>query len=218
MLQAIIFDFNGVIISDEEYHKESWRRFTKKLGYDLSEAELNENVFGHRETDVFRHLLGKEIDEGEVEKLSRQRNEIVYDLQGKFIPVAGVVEFVKEVKKANIPLGLATNSRRDYMTRVLKEFNIENYFDVIVTAEDVTIGKPDPQIYIRTAESLKIDPKNILVFEDSQAGISSAKNAEMRIVALTTTHMKEEALARADKIIHDFTEINIEKCVEMFEE
>jgi len=216
VLEAIILDFNGVVISDEEYHRESWRRFVKELGIELTEKELQKNVFGKRESEIFPFLLNREVSEVEVENLSAKRNKIVYELEGKLLPVPGVEEFIRKVKREKIPLGLATNSRRSYLNHVLNEFQIEDAFDVIVTAEDVTIGKPDPQIYLKTAKLLHSNPKNCLVFEDSLHGIEAAKNTEMKVIALTTTIKDKNLLIQADRVIHNFYEVSLEECKEFF--
>ncbi len=200
---------NGVIINDERIHQESWRQLSKKYDFHLTEQDFTEHVFGKTEKDTFAYLFGKELTPAELEKHSAERVEIAIDLFTPQLALTdGLEDFLKELEKNSIPIAIATSARRTYTNFILDGLNIRHYFQKVVTSEDVTRGKPDPEIYLLAAKELGASPQNCIVFEDSLSGIKSGKAAGMKVIAITTTHKREE-LSSADKIIDSFSELSL---------
>lgn len=201
---CIVFDLNGVIVNDERIHQESWRQLLKKHNFKISEEEFKDKIFGRTEKEVLNHLFNKKISKEELERYSSERVKIAINVfKPKISLTRGLDKFLDLLHKYKIQIAIATSSRRTYLNFILDELNIRKYFQTILSAEDIKYGKPHPEIYLKTAQKLGVKPENCIVFEDSISGIKSAKAARMKVIAITTTHNKEE-LALADKVITTF--------------
>lgn len=210
MFKAIIFDMNGVIINDERIHQESWRQYCQKHGFSLTEDEFKHQVFGRTEKEILEYLYKKEVTPEELEKDSNERVALSIQIfQPQLQIMEGLDTLLENLYQNNIPLAIATSSRNRYLDFILDGLSIRKYFKVIVTAQDITKGKPDPEIYLKTANQLNIDAKDCIVFEDTISGIKSAKAAGMKVIGVATTHSKEE-LESANSVIHSFTEVSLE--------
>jgi beta-phosphoglucomutase family hydrolase len=211
MLRGIIFDMNGVIVDDERIHQESWKQLCQKYGFQLSEDEFKYKVFGHTEADTFTYLFKQQFTLKELDKLSAERVEIVINIiKPKLAFVDGLLHLLQDLRAHKVPIAIATNSRRPYTNFIIDNLKIREFFKFIVTAEEIDKGKPDPEIYLRAAKGLSIDPKNCIAIEDSLSGIKSAQAAGMKVIAISTTHTTEE-LGMADEIINSFDDISFEK-------
>lgn len=212
MIKGCIFDMNGVLIDDERFHQASWKELCRRWGKTLTEEEFETSVFGRREKETFAFLLGRDISDDEVGVLSDERTKIVMDLYKEQITLTkGLKEFLRNLQQAQIPIALATSSRRPYMTFILDTFDLWPYFTAIITAEDCLHGKPDPEIYLKAAKALQLAPKLCVAFEDSHSGIASAKAAGMSIIGIATTHTKENLAPFVTKVIDNFISLTIEE-------
>lgn len=216
MLKAIIFDMDGVIIDDENIHQEAWRILCKRKGISLKQSDFKNNINGKTSKDILTHLFKKELDAEEFEMTSLEKINITIELlKNRMEPTQGLHEILESIYEKKIPMAIATSSRNKFVAFVLDQLNIRKYFKIIATAHDVKIGKPNPEIYLKTAERLQVNPRNCVVFEDSLSGIKSAKAAGMRVIGIATTHPREE-LNSADLAVKSFNEINIEKLKALF--
>ena len=125
-------------------------------------------------------------------------------------PVPGLIELLQQLKKNGIPMAIATSGITVNIEFMFNHLPIKEYFKEVVHSSHIKKGKPDPEIYLKTAERLNVNPSECIVFEDALVGIQSAKGAGMKVIALTTTHTKKE-LAAADLVIKNYTEITIDK-------
>ncbi len=211
MLKAIIFDMNGVIINDEHYHNESWNEFLEKYGFTLTTEEFETQIMGKRDKDTLQYLFKRSLTPEEITMYCNERDAIVQKLvEGKLQLTSGLREFLDSVRQAHIPLAIATSSRKEYMDFIVDTYDIRKYFQFIVTGDEVVHGKPDPEIYLKAANLLGVEPTDCLVFEDSASGIKAAKAAGMKVVGITTS-LSHDVLSSVDKIIDDFTEVSIEE-------
>lgn len=139
MLQAVIFDMNGVIIDDERIHQESWRRYCKEHNFHLTEDEFKHKVFGRTEKEILEYLHQREITPEELENDSNVRVDMSIDL---FRPQLKIMEgldlLLEKLTQELIPLAVATSSRRKYLNFIMDELDIRKYFKVIVTSHDIT--------------------------------------------------------------------------------
>ncbi|MBC8034685.1 MAG: HAD family phosphatase, partial [Chitinophagaceae bacterium] len=167
---------------------------------------------GIRSADIARtklHLEGNAVLAALDRKLSYFM-DIVKQNGIRAIPHAA--HLVRMMNSSKIRMGLATSSRKEKMTMVMKETGLLSYFDVIVTGDEVLNGKPAPDIFLKAAERLGVAPPECLVFEDAVSGVRAAKNAGMQCIAITTTH-SADVLQEADLIINSFEELeNIALC------
>ena len=209
MNKAVIFDMNGVIIDDERIHQESWRQLCKKYKVELTEEAFKNRVFGRTEKETLEYLFDYKLTSEEVAKYSNERVEIAIEIfKPQLALTDGLLKFLQELKDKNMLVAIATSSRIPYTNFILDNLDLRKFFHQIVTAENITNGKPDPEIYLLAAKRLGIEPQYCVVFEDTISGIKSGQAAGMKVVAIATTHNKEE-LAIADKVISSFKYITI---------
>lgn len=215
MAIAVIFDMNGVIINDERIHQESWKQICKVHNIQLQEEEFKHNVFGRTEKEIFEYLFKRKITEDELETYSNERVDTAISIFKPQLKIAsGLDDLLESLQEKNIPMAIATSSRGRYTDFILDGLNIRKYFKVIVCAQDITNGKPDPEIYLKTAEKLGIPTTSCIVFEDTISGIKSAQAAGMKVIAIASTHAKGE-LGIADKVIDSFNEVNVEALINL---
>jgi beta-phosphoglucomutase len=204
---AVIFDMDGVIVDNMEYHKKAWGVFLKKYAPDVELEEFSRH-FGKVNKDLLKIVFKKEFSARE-EALFGEEKEAIYRkiYADHIVPTAGLVDFLSTLKKNEVKTAVATAAPRVNMDFVFEKTGLRDYFDVLIDASEVTKGKPDPEIYLKAAEKLDCPPKCCLVFEDSMPGIQAAQKAGMKVIALATSHPADR-LQSAKRVVKDFTEIS----------
>lgn len=205
---------NGVIINDERIHQESWRQYCQNHGFQLTEEEFKHEVFGRTEKDVFEYLYKRPITPDELAKFSDERVDVAIDIFKPQIKLAdGLQSLLEQLHEMKIPLAIATSSRRRYYQFVIDALLLSKFFQATVTAEDITHGKPHPEIYLAAAKALGVAPADCEAIEDSVSGIKSAQAAGMTVTAIASTHQPDE-LQSAERVIKSFTEIDASTLIE----
>jgi HAD superfamily hydrolase (TIGR01509 family) len=211
VIRTFIFDFNGVIVDDETPHLVCFQQALAEARLALTKEAYYGAYLGMDERTCATLLLVARdgmYDEKEVVRITDRKAELFRAHTARHRPLLfpGVVEFVRAAK-GHYSLAIASGGRSEQIQHTLAGSAIESDFDLIVAAEDCSIGKPDPAAYLMTLERLNgrtwaslIRPAECLVLEDSLAGIRSAKAAGMRVVALATTYPVEK-LYEADGIV-----------------
>lgn len=208
-MTAVIFDMNGVIIDDERIHQQSWKVYCKNHDFHITEEEFKKKVFGRTEKETFEYLYKRIITKKELEEFSNERVDTAIEIFKPLMKMTlGLKKLFRELSENNIPMAIATSSRPRYVNFIMESFNIRSLFKAILTAEDIVKGKPDPEIYQKSAEKLAVSPRECVVIEDTLSGINSAKAAGMKVIGIATTHSKEE-LKSADKVVESFKEITL---------
>lgn len=214
-LKACIFDMDGVVIDNKEFHIEAWRKYSGMLGFRFNYHEVK-SWFGATNEVILRILYGDKLTIAEMKSMGEQKESIYRELYEKSIsPLKGLLDFIEDIRKAGLKTGLATSAPNSNVRFVMDKTGLRESFDTIVDASMITNGKPDPEIFLKAAMNLKVEPECIVVFEDSFHGIRAAKDAGMKVIGLATTHEAAE-IKDTDLIIRDFTEINISKLKELF--
>ena len=213
---AIIFDMDGVIVDNHQYHLQSWLSFFERHGIHLTEAEYKEKVNGRVIQTILPKILGRSLSSDEIRTLGAQKEAEYRDLyQSAIQPTPGLVAFLQELQQKDIPRAIATSAPPSNVDFTLERTDLHAYFPVIVDDTMVVAGKPDPEVYLKAAEQLDMPPQRCVVFEDAIPGIQAGKSAGMRVVALATTHIREELQAtEADYIIDTFEGLTVEKLQE----
>lgn len=207
--RAVIFDMDGVIINSHPAHRKAWRLFLHTLGKDVSEQELVFILDGHKRKDILRHFLG-ELTEAELAGYGELKDEFFRRASLQIKPVRGVLRFLAELRSQNISLALATSASPGRTLSTLERMNIRSYFRAIVTAADVSQGKPHPAVYRLACERLSTSPEKAFVFEDAVSGIQAARQAGLRCAGVARSPRAEELLsAGAEFVIEDFTVLSI---------
>lgn len=205
--EAVIFDMDGTLIDSINADFLAWKRLFSDYNKTLTFQDYIP-LLGIRSFRVAEEFLDLQ-DEDERKKALANKliyfREIVEELGINIIPYAD--DFIKQLKEYHIPLALATSSRRAKMKMVMEEVDLLSYFDVVVAGEDVIDGKPAPDIFLKAASMLGVDPENCIVFEDAANGVKAAKNANMKCVALASEHTGD-LLGEADVVIQTFKDLN----------
>ena len=208
MNHAFIFDMDGVLVDSNPSHKIALNQFCKKHGYDLSEKDLREKIYGRTNRDWLLNLFG-DLNEETVRAYAEEKEALFRDLYVDIKPLGGLHSFLEKILAAGIPMAIATSAPRANVDFTISRTQIERFFPVILDDSYVTKGKPDPQIYLKSAEALGIKPAQCVVFEDSLSGVTAAKRAGCKVVGVTTTHTREE-LDETDLNIDNFESLEPE--------
>lgn len=213
-IKGVLFDLDGTLIDSMWVWKEVDEKYVHK--YDLKEPEgFYQTIEGMSFMETARYYqktfpqLNRTPEEIGEEWL--QMVETVYETEVEL--KKGAVEFLALLKKRGIKMGIATSNIRELAESVLEAHQVRGYFDVICTSGEVNAGKPEPDVYLKAAQRLQIDPKSCLVFEDVPNGILAGKRAGMRVCAIEdsfTADVWEEKRKLADYVIKDYTELCME--------
>jgi len=212
-IRAVIFDFDGVIAETEHIHIQAEKQTMLKYGVKISEEELHEftgTTARYMLTELIkRYMLNTTFDE-----IFNEKEKIMFRLLEKDVqPTKGIIELIRRLRKRNIKLGIGSSSHRKLITYVLKKLKIENLFDAVIAAEDITFGKPNPEIFLKCARTLGTEPAQCLVVEDAALGLKAAKAAGMMCLGYRNPHSGKQDLTEADFVTDDFTKLDIEKLV-----
>lgn len=210
-LQAVIFDLDGVITDTAKYHYEAWKELADELGAPF-DPEFNEQLKGIDRMASLEKILSRLPDGGAAftlaqkeafaaSKNSRYQRLIQAVDESEMLP--GIRKLLEDLKQAGIPVGLASASRNAPV--LLRQLGVEAYFDTVVDPAGVAQGKPAPDIFLKAAEQLGVDPGGCIGIEDAEAGVRAIKSAGMLAVGVGDAVI----LAEADDVVPDTSELSL---------
>ena len=192
--EAFLFDLNGTMIDDMEYHVTAWSSLLNEdLGAGLKYEEVKKQMYG-KNSEVLARIFGEgRFTWEEMEVLSIEK-EKRYQLAYKphLALIKGLHSFINKARAKHIEMAIGSAAIPFNIDFVLDNLDLRDYFSVIVSAEEVNISKPHPETYLKAAELLEIPPRNCLVFEDAPKGVEAAQRAGMDCMVLTTMHQEDE--------------------------
>ncbi|MGN8072450.1 beta-phosphoglucomutase [Mucilaginibacter sp. SG564] len=209
-IKACIFDLDGVIVDTAIYHYKAWRRLANSLGFDFSE-EQNEQLKGvsrMRSLEIVLEAGGITKTDAEKEQLAEQKNAWYVEMINQMTTdeiLPGAREFVQSCRDAGIKTALGSASKNS-MT-ILEKLKIVNLFDAIIDGNKVTKAKPDPEVFLKGAEALGIEPQYCVVFEDAIAGVEAAKAGGMKAIGIGDPKVLHEA----DLVVSGLNEMTLDK-------
>lgn len=208
---ACIFDWDGVVIDSSEHHIEGWRRIAKEDGYVFPE-HLFKQSFGMKNQEIIPQLWKWTTDPAEIKRIDKKKEAMYRDIMCEMgiIPLPGIENLLKLLNDNNIPCAIGSSAPTANVTTGLDLLGFHNYFKAVVTGEDVTLGKPDPQIFLTAAKKLGALPSQCVVFEDAKVGIAAAHAGKMKVVAVTNTYPAHE-LSHADWVVASLEEVGVER-------
>lgn len=212
-----IFDWDGVIIDSRRQHEESWERLAKEENRPLPQGHFLKG-FGMKNERIIPDVLEWTSDPAEVERLSLRKEALYREIvvEEKISPLAGVREFLDRLAVADIPCVVGSSTHRKNILTILEVLGLREFFDRIVTAEDVSHGKPDPEVFLKAAGKIAVPPRQCVVFEDAHVGIEAGLAGGMTVVAVTTTHAREE-LTGAHRVVNRLDELTVDELMELVE-
>ncbi|NOU35250.1 MAG: HAD family phosphatase [Kiritimatiellaceae bacterium] len=212
MISAIIFDFDGIIVDSERLHWAAFDKVLAPLGKTISWPDYFKTYIGFDDRDTFRHAfpgLGKPELGQLISKKAAAFQDLLESDGAAALP--GSVDLIKHLS-GNIPLAICSGALRADIIPILGSLGIENAFDIIVTADDTHISKPDPAPYKLAMKKLGVTSG--LAIEDTPAGISSANGAGLKVLAVTNSY-PAEALTMADAVVASLESLTLEKLNEL---
>lgn len=215
---GIIFDWDGVIIDSAAQHEESWERLAAEERKVLPVDHFKLG-FGRKNEWIIPELLGWTRDLAEIRRLSLRKEALYRDIvvERGLEALPGVHTFLGRLKAAHIPCCIGSSTHRENILTILGVLRFEGYFADMVTAEDVSHGKPDPEVFIKAAAKIQRKPAHCIVFEDAHAGIEAARAGSMKVVGVATTHPLSAIEEKVDRVVHRLDELQVEDLVRIVE-
>jgi beta-phosphoglucomutase family hydrolase len=207
--KALLFDLNGTMIDDMEYHVRAWHRILNRFGANISMQRMKQESYG-KNADVIERVLPGRFSPEEKKEMSLEKEA---DYQASFRPrlklIKGLDEFLKRNKQAGIRMAIGSAAIMSNIDFVIDGLHIRNYFDVLVSADDVQHSKPSPETWLLCANRLQVPPHECLVFEDTPPGVVSAAKADMNCIVITSMHEAEDFNKEGNilRFIKDYTEL-----------
>ncbi|MCX7911738.1 MAG: HAD family phosphatase [Dehalococcoidales bacterium] len=215
VLQAVLWDLDGVIADTAEYHYQAWRHALGRRGINLRRADFMP-LFGQRHDTIIRFFLGDSISPGEMDAINTEKQaQFRRCIQGNVRPMPGAVELIRKLRENGIGLAVASSAVAENIRLILQHLGIEGYFGAIVAGTEVAESKPSPQIFLLAARRLGVPPQGCVVIEDAIAGVKAARAAGMKCVAVTSSHPKE-VLNGADIIVETLEKVSLEDLRRLF--
>ena len=192
--QAFLFDMNGTMINDMHHHEKAWFDILNEdLHANMTMEQVKSHMYGKNE-ELFERVFGKDLyslDQVAAYSLKKEQR-----YQQDFLPylklISGLDEFLSKARAHNIKMAIGTAASPFNVSYVLDHIPVKSYFDAIITADDVPVSKPNPDVFLKCADELAVPYADCIVFEDSPKGVEAALNAGMKAVVLKTYHSEEE--------------------------
>ncbi|HEY0297684.1 MAG TPA: HAD family phosphatase [Arachidicoccus sp.] len=216
MAKAFIFDMNGTMIDDMQYHTIAWHKVLSDLNANLSLEQTKLQMYGKGE-EMFERIFGPgKFSDDEMQEMIMQK-ELAY--QDEFRPhlklIKGLDAFLQKAKDKNTTLAIGTAAPKTNVDYALDGLNLRETFKIVVGAEDVTTSKPDPEVFLKCASLLNVSPDDAIVFEDSPKGIEAARNGGFKAVAITSFHEAKD-FEKFDNVLFVIDNYEDERLKELF--
>ena len=184
-----LFDWDGVIIDSSSQHEESWEMLAAELGKPLP-ADHFLRGFGMKNQVIIPEILGWTDDPDEIHRYSLRKESLYREIvrERGIEPLPGVVALLDMLQRHGVPCSVASSTHRENIETIFDALGLRGYFAAVVTAEDVSRGKPDPEVFVKSAERIGRDPRRCAVFEDAHVGIEAGLAAGARVIAVATTN------------------------------
>lgn len=216
--RAFIFDMDGTLIDNMHFHTEAWGKMLEENGVKMNAQDFLVKTAGKTNREILPGVFGKISDERIVELGNRK--ESLY--QKLFLPhrkaVKGAIEFLDEAQNLGIKLAFATAAPIMNVEFILDGLDLRRFFQAVTTAADITHGKPNPEIFLKSAAKLGVKPSNCLVFEDAFGGFEAAYAAGMKSIGIATVNSIEEIL-KLDSVMEahaDFCNLKAQELIEKY--
>jgi HAD superfamily hydrolase (TIGR01509 family) len=203
-----IFDWDGVITDSSRCHEESWERLAREERRPLPAGHFKAG-FGRKNEFIIPEILGWTRDRAEIARLGFRKEELyreaVRERGVELLP--GARTFLDRLHEAGVPCVIGSSTHRANIELTLGAIGLAQFFQSIVSSEDVSLGKPNPEVFLKAAGRIGRDPKRCVVFEDAFAGLDAARNGGMKCVAVATTNSAESLAGHADRVVRRLDEI-----------
>ncbi|MEM9478386.1 MAG: HAD family phosphatase [Verrucomicrobiota bacterium] len=212
-----IFDWDGVVIDSHDQHEESWQMLFDETGRTMPENFFKE-TFGMRNQQIIPAYF-EDVDESDTEtiaELGLRKEELYRELirRDGIEPLKGVKALLDALKEAEIPCSVGSSTPRKNVDTIIEIIGLKEHFSAITTAEDVTRGKPEPDVFLKAAKKIDREASKCVVFEDAHVGIKAGLAAGMKVIAVATTH-PADSLGDAHLVVETLLEVSVEKIADL---
>ena len=212
MKKAVIFDMDGVLVDSEPLHKEAETYVLAKHGIQYSENIAKQYTAYGTEELFWKDIANHFRIELDIAEAIKQKQKYYFNHFNKIELIQPAIDLLQRLKSHNCRIALASSSSRNVIKKTLSTFSLEKYFEFTISSDDVNYGKPAPDVFILAAQSLKIDPQNCIVIEDSVNGVKAGKAAGMTVVAVPNAFTETFNFSEADyilKSLDEFSSLNL---------
>jgi len=216
MKMGALFDWDGVIIDSSAQHEESWEMLAIEIGKPLP-ADHFVRGFGMKNQVIIPRILGWTHDPDEIHAYSLRKESLYREIvsQRGIEALPGVTGLLQLLKDHDVSCSVASSTHRENIETIFDVIGVRDYFRAVVTAEDVSHGKPDPEVFLKGAAKIGCEPENCVVFEDAHVGIEAGLAAGARVIAVATTNDISE-LGRAHAAVHSLQQVDWEMLCGLF--
>ncbi len=209
---ALIFDMDGTLVHNMPIHNQAWQDTLAEAGVQIDLDEFNRATTGKKNHEILRMMLGSQLGDSEMAYWG-ERKETLY--RKRFAccrePLPGLLRLLEQAHALGIPMAVATAAPPDNIPFILDELDLRRHFKAVVGGHNVQHGKPHPEIFLKSAQALEVEPEACLVFEDALAGIEAARRAGMDAVMICTTIEAHEVAGQPHVLcaVPDFTHFDL---------
>ena len=215
--RAVIFDMDGVLVDSYQAHFESWARLGREHGLTMT-AEQFSATFGRTSRDIIRNLWGDCVAEKDIPAWDARKEAFYREIIRRDFPAMdGASELISSLVEAGFLLAIGSSGPPENVAVVLHALGGEKHFSASVDASDVTLGKPDPQVFLIAADKLGIAPSHCAVIEDAPAGVQAARRAGMAAVAITGTAGRDTLAEHAHVVVDSLQELSPESIAQLID-
>lgn len=206
---GLLFDMDGVIVDNHEYHFLSWQQLAERHHVKITEEFYRTQMNGRTFKGIIEVVFKDDMPIEAAKEIAYEKERIYRELYRPHLkPTEGLIAFLEAAKEAEIPMIIGTSAPVENVEFTLDGLAIRHFFKGVVDDRAVTKGKPDPEVYLKCANLADRMPENCIVFEDAVAGIKAGKAAGSKVIALATSHKREEL--DADLIVDNFDHMNVD--------
>ena len=213
-----IFDWDGVVVDSSNLHKKSWESLAQELEISLPNDHF-EKGFGKRNETIIPEILKWSQDDVTIDAWGKRKEEIYREIaKSEGINLApGAKEFLGKMYTLNIKCSIGTSTERKNVELAIGQHGLSEFFNGAICSEDVKMGKPDPEVFLKAARIISAAPQECIIFEDSPHGIEAGKKAGMKTVALTTSHPSDTFMhLNPDLIVSSLAAVEPKSLLELF--
>ncbi len=212
IIKAVIYDLDDLMVNSVELHFRAFDEVLKEYNHSLTEMPISmqSRFVGMRIIDITEQVIDYFDLDTDLNSFYKKRTEIFLSLVKDVQVMSGLLESLKLFKSSGLKLAIASSGTMNYIDIIVDKFKIRSYFDAIVSGDDVSKGKPDPETYIVATDKLQLQPAECVVLEDATNGINAAKVAGCKCIAVKNLYTPEQNLSGADKIVKSLNEITID--------
>jgi HAD superfamily hydrolase (TIGR01509 family) len=212
MMKAVIFDMDGVIIDSEPIHLEIAYQVSKKIGMTCLKKDF-EKFIGVSNKAMWEELIDKFKFEKNIDEILKIHREMTFSIfrEKDLKEINGIKELLESLRENNLPCAVASSSPLELIEIIIEKLDIKKYMRYYISGESLSKSKPNPMIFFKVAQKLKVKPQECLVIEDSKHGVQAAKRAGMQCIGFINPNSGNQDLSKADYICNDIKELSYSK-------